>query len=162
SRRAACWPPTARNGPPWSRNRGISREHPPAPLRGFPPPWRAFGASRGDSISGRRSRTLDASGRLCFFLRGPRSGAMKNRLLLSLIFPFPFVSPMKIPALRLAVALLAATAMPFAAAQDGYPNKPVRFVNNFPAGGPSDLLARSVAQVLQETLKQPFVVENKA
>lgn len=47
-------------------------------------------------------------------------------------------------------------------AQDMYPNKPVRFVNNFPAGGPSDLLARSVAAVLQETLKQPFVVENKA
>lgn len=69
---------------------------------------------------------------------------------------------MKIPALRLALALLAATAVPFAAAQDGYPNKPVRFVNNFPAGGPSDLLARSVAAVLQETLKQPFVVENKA
>ena len=69
---------------------------------------------------------------------------------------------MKIPALRLALALLTATAVPFAAAQDGYPNKPVRFVNNFPAGGPSDLLARSVAAVLQETLKQPFVVENKA
>lgn len=69
---------------------------------------------------------------------------------------------MKITAFRLALTLLAATAVPFAAAQDGYPNKPVRFVNNFPAGGPSDLLARSVAAVLQETLKQPFVVENKA
>ena len=70
---------------------------------------------------------------------------------------------MNIPALRIALALFAATAaVPFAAAQDAYPNKPVRFVNNFPAGGPSDLLARSVAHVLQETLKQPFVVENKA
>jgi tripartite-type tricarboxylate transporter receptor subunit TctC len=69
---------------------------------------------------------------------------------------------MKIIALRLALALLAATAAPLAVAQDGYPNKPVRFVNNFPAGGPSDLLARSVAAVLQETLKQSFVVENKA
>ncbi|QHE78022.1 Bug family tripartite tricarboxylate transporter substrate binding protein [Hydrogenophaga sp. PBL-H3] len=61
-------------------------------------------------------------------------------------------------ALTSSLALGAATA----AAQDVYPTKPVRFVNNFPAGGPSDLLARSVAQVLQETLKQPFVVENKA
>lgn len=69
---------------------------------------------------------------------------------------------MKITALRLAFALLAATAAPLAVAQDSYPNKPVRFVNNFPAGGPSDLLARSVAAVLQETLKQSFVVENKA
>lgn len=69
---------------------------------------------------------------------------------------------MRIHALRLSLALLAASAAPFALAQDSYPNKPVRFVNNFPAGGPSDLLARSVAQVLQETLKQPFVVDNKA
>lgn len=69
---------------------------------------------------------------------------------------------MKITAFRLALALLAASAAPLAVAQDGYPNKPVRFVNNFPAGGPSDLLARSVANVLQETLKQSFVVENKA
>jgi tripartite-type tricarboxylate transporter receptor subunit TctC len=69
---------------------------------------------------------------------------------------------MKITAFRLALALLAASAAPLALAQDGYPNKPVRFVNNFPAGGPSDLLARSVANVLQETLKQSFVVENKA
>ncbi|MGV3729092.1 Bug family tripartite tricarboxylate transporter substrate binding protein [Hydrogenophaga sp.] len=69
---------------------------------------------------------------------------------------------MKRTALRLALALIAATATHLATAQDSYPNKPVRFVNNFPAGGPSDILARSVAQVLQETLKQPFVVENKA
>lgn len=69
---------------------------------------------------------------------------------------------MRIHALRLSLALLAASAAPFALAQDSYPNKPVRFVNNFPAGGPSDLLARSVGQVLQETLKQPFVVDNKA
>mgnify|MGYP006160964257 FL=1 len=47
-------------------------------------------------------------------------------------------------------------------AQDAYPAKPVKFINNFPPGGPSDILARSVAATLQETLKQPFVVENKA
>lgn len=69
---------------------------------------------------------------------------------------------MKRTAFRLALVLIAATATHLATAQDSYPNKPVRFVNNFPAGGPSDILARSVAQVLQETLKQPFVVENKA
>jgi tripartite-type tricarboxylate transporter receptor subunit TctC len=47
-------------------------------------------------------------------------------------------------------------------AQDAYPAKPVKLINNFPPGGPSDILARSVAATLQETLKQPFVVENKA
>lgn len=69
---------------------------------------------------------------------------------------------MKRTAFRLALALIAATAAHLATAQDTYPNKPVRFVNNFPAGGPSDLLARSVAAVLQESLKQAFVVDNKA
>lgn len=63
---------------------------------------------------------------------------------------------------HLAMAAGLAMGCATALAQDAYPNKPVRFVNNFPAGGPSDLLARSVAAVLQETLKQPFVVENKA
>jgi tripartite-type tricarboxylate transporter receptor subunit TctC len=69
---------------------------------------------------------------------------------------------MKRTAFRIALALIAATAAHLATAQDTYPNKPVRFVNNFPAGGPSDLLARSVAAVLQESLKQAFVVDNKA
>lgn len=58
----------------------------------------------------------------------------------------------------LALTLLA----PHALAQPAYPAQTVTFVNNFPPGGPSDILARSVAAVLQETLKQPFVVENKA
>jgi tripartite-type tricarboxylate transporter receptor subunit TctC len=43
----------------------------------------------------------------------------------------------------------------------GYPQKTVRFVNNFPPGGPSDILARSVAEALQGSLKQSFIVENK-
>ena len=43
-----------------------------------------------------------------------------------------------------------------------YPAKTVRFVNNFPPGGPSDILARSMADALQTSLKQTFIVENKA
>jgi tripartite-type tricarboxylate transporter receptor subunit TctC len=38
----------------------------------------------------------------------------------------------------------------------------VKFVNTFPPGGPSDILARALADVLQNQFKQPFVVENKA
>jgi tripartite-type tricarboxylate transporter receptor subunit TctC len=46
-------------------------------------------------------------------------------------------------------------------AQEAYPTKTIRFVNNFPPGGPSDILARSLGQVTQEVLKQTVVVENK-
>jgi tripartite-type tricarboxylate transporter receptor subunit TctC len=49
-----------------------------------------------------------------------------------------------------------------ASAQAGFPSKPIRLVNNFPPGGPSDILARSIQPVLQELLKQPVIVENKA
>jgi tripartite-type tricarboxylate transporter receptor subunit TctC len=47
-------------------------------------------------------------------------------------------------------------------AQDSYPTKPVKIINNFPPGGPADVLARSLGQVLAERFKQPFIVENKA
>ncbi|MES2360570.1 MAG: tripartite tricarboxylate transporter substrate binding protein [Pseudomonadota bacterium] len=59
-----------------------------------------------------------------------------------------------------ALCLLATLAAP-ARAQGSYPSRPVKFINNFPPGGPSDILARSIAEVLQTTLKQPFIVENK-
>src|SRR5262249_26752867 len=55
--------------------------------------------------------------------------------------------------------VLAAAAFP-AAAQD-YPNRAVKFIVPFGAGGPADVFARVLAQHLQETLKQPFVVENR-
>lgn len=50
----------------------------------------------------------------------------------------------------------------FAQTATAYPSKTVRFVNNFPPGGPSDILARSMADALQTSLKQTFIVENKA
>src|SRR4051812_6952604 len=65
---------------------------------------------------------------------------------------------------RAAIACLSVTllaAFP-AAAQTAYPSKPVKFVNSFPPGGPSDILGRSLADVLQHALKQTFIVENKA
>lgn len=43
-----------------------------------------------------------------------------------------------------------------------WPSKPVKFINSFPPGGPSDILARAVGDVLQKQYNQPFVVENKA
>ncbi|MBL0426330.1 tripartite tricarboxylate transporter substrate binding protein [Ramlibacter alkalitolerans] len=60
----------------------------------------------------------------------------------------------------LAAALLAAALAP-AVAQTVWPTKPVKFLNSFPPGGPSDLIARSIADVLANQFKQPFIVENK-
>jgi tripartite-type tricarboxylate transporter receptor subunit TctC len=43
-----------------------------------------------------------------------------------------------------------------------WPTKPIKVVVNFPPGGAADQIARAVSQPLQEFLKQPVVVENRA
>ena len=55
-----------------------------------------------------------------------------------------------------------AAAMPFAAAQaQGFPNKPVKLVIAFPAGGPTDITMRQLADNASKILGQPVIVENK-
>src|SRR5262252_3485027 len=46
-------------------------------------------------------------------------------------------------------------------AQDGFPSRPIRIVVPFPAGGPTDILSRIVAQKMSEDFSQPVVVENR-
>jgi tripartite-type tricarboxylate transporter receptor subunit TctC len=66
------------------------------------------------------------------------------------------------PALRLAtLAAAACAALTSFHASAQYPEKPVRLVVPWPAGGGSDVVARVVAQPLGERLKQSVVVENR-
>src|SRR5688500_674269 len=44
----------------------------------------------------------------------------------------------------------------------GFPNKPVRLIVGFAAGGPTDVIARILAQDMTATLGQTVLVENKA
>jgi tripartite-type tricarboxylate transporter receptor subunit TctC len=47
-----------------------------------------------------------------------------------------------------------------ALSQTNYPDKPIRLLAGFPAGGPSDIVARLVADRLTEALGKPVVVED--
>jgi tripartite-type tricarboxylate transporter receptor subunit TctC len=58
-----------------------------------------------------------------------------------------------------AVALAVVTTAPCAAQ---YPDKPIRLLLPFPAGGTVDLVARLVTAQMAEELGRPFVIENKA
>jgi tripartite-type tricarboxylate transporter receptor subunit TctC len=71
--------------------------------------------------------------------------------------------PRRLAAIGLAALALGALAAALpAAAQAPWPSRPLRLVNSFPPGGPSDIIARSIADVLQAQWKQPVIVENKA
>jgi tripartite-type tricarboxylate transporter receptor subunit TctC len=69
------------------------------------------------------------------------------------------------PAIRILVpVVLAMLAGDAAAAEDlsaNFPNRPIRMIVPFPAGGPSDIVARLIGQKMSEDWGQPVVVENR-
>jgi tripartite-type tricarboxylate transporter receptor subunit TctC len=67
---------------------------------------------------------------------------------------------MKISLRQMMIGLLV-TFTAGAMAQTAYPNRPVKIVVPFAAGGPADNYARFIALRLQDELKQTFIVENK-
>ncbi|WP_438998585.1 Bug family tripartite tricarboxylate transporter substrate binding protein [Variovorax beijingensis] len=60
------------------------------------------------------------------------------------------------------VTSLAGVALAAAAHAQAYPDRPVRFIVPFAAGGTTDVIARVVANEVSRHLGQPVVVENKA
>jgi len=61
----------------------------------------------------------------------------------------------------LGIVLFACLSAGQVSAQDNYPNKPIKIVLGFPAGGGTDVILRSIAGKLTENLGVPVIVENK-
>lgn len=62
---------------------------------------------------------------------------------------------------RAALAALASMALAAPAAAQTYPDKPIRMIIAFAAGGPTDVVGRLLAPRLSEILGQQVIVENK-
>src|SRR5438046_374648 len=60
-----------------------------------------------------------------------------------------------------AIAGMALIAVQPALAQPSYPDRPIRLIIAFVAGGATDTLARQLSNDLQEALGQPIVIENR-
>lgn len=63
--------------------------------------------------------------------------------------------------IRVAVVFTAALFFMIGARAEAFPDRPVRIVAPFAAGGGTDILARIMAQALSDELGQPFVVDDK-
>ena len=48
----------------------------------------------------------------------------------------------------------------FAGAQE-FPDRPIKLIVPFPAGGPNDIIARTIAQKMADILKQPVLIDNR-
>jgi tripartite-type tricarboxylate transporter receptor subunit TctC len=67
--------------------------------------------------------------------------------------------------MRIFRALLTGLSMlllPALAAAEDFPNRSIRLIVPFPAGGPNDIIARVLGQRMSEITKQPVVIDNRA
>jgi tripartite-type tricarboxylate transporter receptor subunit TctC len=71
------------------------------------------------------------------------------------------MSGIRVIALALLSAFTAANFPAIAAAQESYPTRPIRIIVPFPAGGPSDVLARIIGERMTQDFGQGVVVENR-
>ena len=60
-----------------------------------------------------------------------------------------------------ALLLIALTAVAAPAAAQDYPNRTIRFIVPFGAGGPTDVFTRALGEELRKALGQPIVMENR-
>jgi tripartite-type tricarboxylate transporter receptor subunit TctC len=67
---------------------------------------------------------------------------------------------MKVSMLHRRALMLSAAALP-ALAHNSWPDRPIRWIVNFPPGGAADTLSRILAQAMGNRLGQPVVVENR-
>jgi tripartite-type tricarboxylate transporter receptor subunit TctC len=64
--------------------------------------------------------------------------------------------------LRYLLIGLTALLLPGSALAQDFPNRPIRVVVPFPAGGPNDVIARVVSKAVSESTGQPVVIDNRA
>jgi tripartite-type tricarboxylate transporter receptor subunit TctC len=69
-------------------------------------------------------------------------------------------SPLMAANLLMAASLLLALAAP-AAAQSDYPNRPIRVIIPFPAGGSNDIVGRAITMQMGERLGKQMVIDNR-
>jgi len=63
--------------------------------------------------------------------------------------------------LLLAVTASALASVQISAAQDAYPNRPLRLIVPLPPGGPTDVMGRLISQALSDQLGQQVCVDNR-